>query len=176
MSTPRTLTGLWGEYAVVLALQSAGYDVEWEGGLTHGRDLTAERRERRVWVQVKTSTVPDGRISWSGPGGRARAWADHVTAVGAEPWFALVHFPTPAEVFLQPESRSLTVAMPHDVLVTAVRARQFADDVDAAREEYGRRIRQRPGRNGEQVGARLTPDGLRYPVLASDYPVLPRVM
>jgi len=85
-------------------------------------------------------------------GDAARAWAEQAEAQGAEAWYALAHFPTPAETVMDHQARTLMVTMPDDVLVTAVAAEEFADDVDRERQEYAATPRKRKGSNGEPVG------------------------
>jgi hypothetical protein len=165
---PGSVTGLWGEASVVLSLKATGWAVEWDGGMTAGRDLRAGGpRGQLVHVQVKTSTAVDGRISWKKEGEPARAWAANVSKVGAVPLYAFVHFDSPATMEFDLDKRTLTIAIPESYLITATSPAAFADDVDAARIDYGSRLRQRRGRNGEAVGQHLSPDGLQYPVMAS---------
>jgi len=175
-SVPTSITGLWGEAAVVLTLRSAGCAVEWDGGMTRGGDMrAASPNGSPLHLQVKTSTVADGRIAWKREGQPARDWGEQVTATGATPLYVFVHFPTPAAASVDLEARSLTVTMPSDFLVTATTAAQFADDVDAARVEYGQRLRQRDDRFG-RAGEPLSADGLQYPVCADDYLALSEVL
>jgi hypothetical protein len=172
-SVPATVTGLWGEALVVRTLRGLGCSVDWEGGLTKGRDLRARYGDRRFHVQVKCSTVEDGRVAWRGSGDRAREWAESVENLGEGPAiFALVHLASPSQATFDLKRGVLTVLLPPEYSVTVIRAAEFADDVDAARREYGSRLRKVRGRNGEEVGSLLSPDGLGYPVRVVDYPAL----
>jgi hypothetical protein len=128
-----------------------------------------------VHLQVKTSTTADGRIVWKKSGDPARDWAQSVEEGGTYAFYVFAHFPTPAEVHLDSEAGSLTVVMPRDFVLTACAAREFADDVDEARREYGSRIRQRNDRFGT-AGESLDPDGLQYPALARDYKSLDEII
>ncbi len=169
MKAPSTVTGLWGEAIVIRELRNQGWRVDWDGGLTRGRDLRAARGERTVHVQVKTTTSHDGRIAWTGDGARARDWSASVESEGAQAIYALVYLPDAADVDFDLESGVMTVQLPRNHNLAFVPAEQFADDVDLARAEYGSRLRKVRGRNGEAVGTPLSPNGLRYPVFASDY-------
>ncbi|NMN99867.1 hypothetical protein HH308_01390 [Gordonia sp. TBRC 11910] len=169
MKVPSTVTGLWGEAIVVQDLRNQGWRVDWDGGLTRGRDLRATLGDRTVHVQVKTTTSGDGRIAWAADGARARDWSASVEIEGAQAIYALVYLPDAADVDFDLESGVMTIQLPRNHKVAFVPAEQFADDVDVARAEYGSRVRKVRGRNGEAVGTPLSPDGLRYPVCAFDY-------
>jgi hypothetical protein len=167
--TPRGLTGLWGELAVVLAFRALGAEVVWEGGLTAGRDLRVLTSDAgALHVQVKTSTAEDGRIAWRNPGAAARRWSDAVEEAGARAMFVFVHFPNPAVVQLNDDLQELRVAMPRGYVLTATPASVFALDVDKARAAYARRTRKRTDRFGRQ-GEQLHENNLQYPVCASEY-------
>lgn len=175
-SVPTSVTGLWGEAAVVLALRGAGLTVEWDGGMTRGGDLRAAGPSEIVLhLQVKTSTAADGRVAWKQSGQAAREWATRVERDGGVPLYVFVHFPIPAVSTVDLEERSLKVTMPKEYAVTAASPEKFAEDVDAARAEYGQRFRQKNDRYGK-AGERLSADSLQYPVYVESYWPLDRVL
>lgn len=70
MKAPNVLTGMFGEFGefvVIGELRKLGFHTDWDGGLTVGGDVRAERSDRRLWFQVKSSTLDDGRIAYSSP-------------------------------------------------------------------------------------------------------------
>lgn len=173
---PTSLTGIWGEAAAVLALRAAGCTVEWDGGMTAGRDLRATTSTGRVLhAQVKTSTANDGRIAWKKPGQPALDWGDSVEAERFRPLYVFVHFPSLATASVDLTARTLTVQMPENYRVTATSPARFAADVDRERNAYSQRIRQRDDRYG-RAGDKLPPDGLQYPVTAGQYDDLREVL
>lgn len=175
-TVPTSLTGIWGEAAAVLALRAAGCSVQWDGGMTAGRDLRATTATgRSLHAQVKTSTVVDGRIAWKKWGQPALDWGDSVEAEGFIPLYVFVHFPSLATASVDLTARTLTVQMPEDYRVTAASPARFAADVDAERTAYGQRIRQRDDRYG-RAGDPLPPHGLQYPVTADQYDDLREVL
>ncbi len=174
MLLPRAVSGLWGEGLVVMKLRHMGCEVEWDGGQTRDRDLRAGCASRDFHVQVKTSTAEDGRIAWRGSGARAVEWASDVERLGMRAIFVLVHFPTAAEADFDLDRGLFQIQLPEDAKVSVASAHAFAAIVDIERELYGQRARRRVGRNGEKIGDFLSPDGLAYPLLASQFPALNR--
>ncbi len=129
--------------------------------------MRAERGDRRLWFQVKCSTVSNGQVAYSSSPKKLAEWQAAAAAEDREPWFALVHFPTRARLTLS-RSGVATVKAPQDAQVTAVTAEAFALHVEAARDEYGSRLRQIRGPYGD-VGDLLPRSGLRYPALVGEF-------
>lgn len=172
-SVPPLLSGLWGEALAVMRLRAAGFDVEWQGGLTVGKDLLASRGGHAWHVQVKATTKPQGWIAWSGNGDRARRLEETARERGASgAIFILVKVVEPGDTGFDLERGVLSISTPRTYDIVGVSAVEFADDVDRERAWYSSQPRKRAGRNGEQVGDLLPADGLRYPVGTSDYPEL----
>lgn len=172
-SVPPLLSGLWGEALAVMRLREAGFDVDWQGGLTVGKDLVASRDGHSWYVQVKATTRSHGWIAWSGNGDRARLLDETARDRGATgAFFVLVKIVEPGHAGFNLDEGVLSIRTPAEYDIVGVTAIEFADEVDSAREWYSSQPRKRAGRNGEKVGDLLPADGLRYPIETSDYPDL----
>jgi len=172
-AAPSGLSGLWGEALAVAELRRIGFEVDWQGGLTAGKDFIA-RRSGEVWhVQVKTTQKKDGAIAWGKTGQPARdldARARSTGATGA--FFILVQIWTVGTSEFNLDTQVLTITAPPDAKLVGLTAAKFADDVDAARAGYATTPRTRIGRNGEAIGTLHQESGLLYPLHTGSYPYL----
>ncbi|TIH29824.1 hypothetical protein [Subtercola vilae] len=172
-AAPKQLSGLWGEALTVKALRDLGFEVEWQGGLTTGKDLIASRGGAVWHVQVKSTQKPNGWVAWTGDGTRARELDARAKATGAAgAFYVLVQIWTPGEANFDLESGQLTISAPPDAVLVALGAEKFAGDVDAERKSYAETKRVRVGRAGEAIGTFHREDGVIYPLRTGDYSYL----
>jgi hypothetical protein len=176
MKAPKVVTGMFGEFVVARELEGLDYQVQWSGGLCVGGDMRAERKGRRLWIQVKASTVSDGRIAYQKTPEDLDRWVDAARQEDREPWFAFVHFPDQVDTQIDGAHERAMISVPKTRVVTAVAADEFSRCVERARDEYASRLRQRPGRNGEAIGDPLPRAGLRYPVVVDDFDPIGRAL
>lgn len=170
---PKFLSGLWGEALVVRELRELGFTVKWDGGLTHGHDLTAERDGNWWLVQVKTTQNKKGWVAWGKNGSSALALDEKARkAGGAGAFYVLVQIHDQGDHEFDIDAGVLTIKMPANAALVALSAKQLAEAVDRERAIYGQTPRSRTGRNGEEVGTLLSPDGLLYPLATQDHPYL----
>lgn len=173
VAAPKSLSGLWGEALTVKALGDLGFEVEWQGGLTPGKDLIASRGEAVWHVQVKSTQKPNGWVAWARDGSQAREFDARAKASGAAgAFYVLVQIWTPGEANFDLESGQLTITAPPDAALVALSAETFARDVDAERKSYATTRRVRVGRGGEAIGTLHREDGVIYPLRTGNYPSL----
>jgi hypothetical protein len=173
VAAPRSLSGLWGEALTVAELRRIGFDVEWEGGLTVGKDLIAIRSGKTWHVQVKTTQKPNGWIAWAKNGQPARDFDERARAAGASgAFYVLVQIWTQGTSEFDLDSLVLTITAPPDAKLVGLTAYKFADDVDTERIRYSKDERIRVGRNGESIGSLHREDGVIYPIGTGNYPYL----
>ncbi|WP_461170742.1 hypothetical protein [Arthrobacter sp. Z1-15] len=170
---PKSLSGLWGEALVVKELREHGFSVRWDGGLTHGHDLVAERDGNWWLVQVKTTQNKKGWIAWGKDGSSALALDEKArNAGGAGAFYVLVQIHDQGEHSFDLDAGVLTIKIPTNAALVALSAAQLAESVDGERTVYGQTPRSRTGRNGEAVGTLHSADGLLYPLATQDHPYL----
>lgn len=172
-AAPKQLSGLWGEALTVKALRDLGFEVEWQGGLTPGKDLIASRGGAVWHVQVKSTQKPNGWVAWTRDGTPAREFDARAKATGAAgAFYVLVQIWTPGEANFDLESGHLTITAPPDAVLVALGAETFAGDVDAERKSHAEIKRVRVGRAGEAIGTFHREDGVIYSPSTGDYPYL----
>jgi len=175
-SVPRTLTGMWGEFAVVLHLREAGYEVDWDGGMTANHDLRAVAPGgAAMHFQIKTTTEDNGKIAAPKAGEIVKAWARDLRDTGVVPVYVFVHFVGHASCTLDDGTKTLTVTMPDEYVITACAPEELADLQAVRRTAYGQKRRQRDDRWGK-AGDFLPETGLRYPVHSTDFEPLEDVL
>lgn len=165
-SLPRVPVGLFGEVAVAQALEALGFTGEMHGGGVKWSDGIASREALMLDVQVKCTSKPSGAVHWAKPGGDAREYARYARANGRIAVFIFAH----AIEVHHATARDGGIWLPRpEMKLHATTADQFADDVDAARVQYGRE----PYLRGPNKGELKPETGLSFPVCAGEYPELP---
>lgn len=173
VNAPKFLAGLWGEALAVKELRALGFTVQWEGGLTHGHDLVAERDGKWWYVQVKTTQSEKGLVHWSRDGSSALSLDGKARkADGAGAFYILVQIHEHGDHELDLDAGMLTIKMPTNAVLVALSATKLAEAVDAERAIYGQTPRSRAGRNGEEPGSLLNPDKLHYPLVTGEHQYL----
>lgn len=162
LQLPKVPTGLYGEIVVAEALTELGFTVDMRGGGSKFSDGLADRGELLLDVQVKCTSKESAAIHWAKPGADARTYADAAESNGRLAVFILAHATDVQRAVLVDGE----IRLPRPTMTLyATTARQFADDVDAARTQYGQEPYLRGARKGE-----LKPEsGLSFPVYADEY-------
>lgn len=162
LSLPKVPTGLYGEIVVAEALASLGFSVDMRGGGVKFRDGLADRHDLRLDIQVKCTSKPNAGIHWAKPGADARLYADSAEAAGRVAVFVFAHATNVERATIVDGE----IRLPRPTIdLYATTAREFADDVDDARNLYG----QQPYLRGELKGQMKPETGLSFPVYADDY-------
>lgn len=162
---PKVLSGQYGEIEAADALAARGFEVVMYGGQFALSDGTADRHDLRFDVQVKATAKENASIRWNTDGEPARRYADAAEAAGRIAVFVFVHAIEVHEAYIQ--DGEIRFPRPK-VKLYAATARKFADDVDAARDEYAREVY----KVGARKGTPKSPDGCVHPAFADEYPTL----
>lgn len=164
----KSLAGLWGEVIAGELLRGHGFEVTWIGGQGAHRDHIAVRDRPRASldVQVKTTTRPDGYISWGRKGTiKVRPWIEQAERLGRVPTFLLVQLdPDPIEAILDQDKHGLWMSRPSLMAVSAMNAAEWGLLVDQARTAYAAE----PYLRGPRKGEPKPESGLLYPVTVSE--------
>lgn len=159
---PKVPTGLYGEIVVADALASLGFAVDMRGGGVKWSDGTADRDSMHLDVQVKCTSKASGAIHWAKPGADARLYADAAMAAGRVAVFIFAHASSVARAMIVDGE----IRLPRPTInLYATTAREFADDVDAARTRYGQEAYLR----GALKGQTKPESGLSFPAYADEY-------
>lgn len=159
---PKVPTGLYGEIVVADALASLGFTVDMRGGGVKWSDGTADRDSIHLDIQVKCTSKASGAIHWAKPGADARFYADVAMAAGRVAVFIFAHASNVERATMVDGE----IRLPRPAInLFATTAREYADDVDAARTQYG----QETYRRGALKGQVKPESGLSFPVYADEY-------